>query len=129
MRRARERSLTLLTAACLVMGGGCGDGRPPVESSTEEATVKGTVTVLGKPATGGNLTFDPSNVKRQDVPIRTTEIREDGTYQITTLVGMNSVSVNVPRGPKNPQMSGELGYDVQSGENMLDIPLPQEVDP
>jgi hypothetical protein len=114
------------TAACLAIGGGCGDRKPAAESSTAEATVKGTVTVLGKPATKGQVVFDPTNINRPDAKVRTAEIGAGGTYQATTLVGPNSVSIIVPR-PSRPTegMSPEFGLDVKPGENTLDISPPK----
>ncbi|MEJ7638902.1 MAG: hypothetical protein WKF75_13260 [Singulisphaera sp.] len=123
MRRARARSVVLLGAACLVTG--CGEGKPSATSSTREATVQGTVTVLGKPATKGQVTFDPRNINRPQAVIRTAEIGKDGAYRVTTLVGPNTISINVPRPPRPmPGMSPELGLDVKPGENTRDIALP-----
>jgi len=125
MRRARARSIGLLWAACLATGGGCGEGKPSATSSTREATVKGTVTVLGKPATKGRVTFDPRNINRPDAVIRTAEIGKDGAYRVTTLVGPNTISINVPRPPRPMRgMSPELGLEVRPGENTRDIALP-----
>ena len=116
--------LPCVTAACLAIVGGCGGG-PGAESSTEEATISGTVTVLGKPATKGQVIFDPSNINRPQAPIRTAEIGADGAYRATTLVGSNAVTVVVPRPPRPTEgMSPEFGLDVQPGENTLDISLP-----
>jgi len=126
-RRARERACALLAAACLAIGGSCSGGKPPVDSTTEEATVKGKVTVLGKLATKGQVTFDPTNIKRPNAAIRSAEIGADGTYQVTTLVGANSVVISVPRqGMPLLGMAPELGIDVKPGENTLDIALPME---
>ena len=127
MRRARARSLALVWAGCLatVGGGGCSEGRPSATSTTQEATVKGRVTVLGKPATKGRVTFDPRNINRPDARIQTAEIGDDGAYRVTTLVGPNTITVNVPRPPRPmPGMSPEIGLDVQPGENTRDIALP-----
>jgi hypothetical protein len=37
----------------LVAATGCGEGKPRVDTSTTEATVKGIVKIRGKPARGG----------------------------------------------------------------------------
>ena len=63
-------------------------GAPAVSSSMEEATVKGTVTIKGKPAAGGEILFDPANVDRK-VMARSAPDQKDGTYTIKTLVDAN----------------------------------------
>src|SRR5919107_1535589 len=118
--------LSFCTAAGLAIGGGCGDAKPAAESSTAEATVKGTVTVLGRPATKGQVIFDPTNINRPDAQVCTAEIGADGTYLATTLVGPNSITVIVPKPPRPMEgMNPEFGLDVQPGENTLDISLPR----
>jgi len=122
----RARIVAPLAVAFLAIGGGCDAGKPATESSTQEATVKGKVTVLGKPATKGRVTFDPSNISRPGAQVRTAEIQADGTYQVTTLVGPNSISVNVPKPARpTPGMSPEFGHVVTPGENTFDITLPK----
>jgi hypothetical protein len=112
-------------AACLTFGGGCGGGKPPAESSLTEATVKGTVTVHGKPATSGKVIFDPTNINRRDASLRVADIRPDGTYQATTLIGPNSVTLTLPRtGTWTDAMSPDLAINVRRGENSFDISLP-----
>ena len=78
---------------------GC-DGKPSVETSTTEAKVKGTVTIKGKVATKGKVVFDPSNYKRKNESVRQADISADGTYEITTLIGPNTVKV--ARTPSRP---------------------------
>jgi len=127
MARSRVSAVARLAAlVALALAPGCGaSGTPSATSSSEEATVKGTVKVLGKPATDGKLTFDPSNVNRPNAPVRTVTIGKDGTYEVKTLVGPNSVSVNLPRTGKPVRgMSPELGIDVKSGGTTFDIELP-----
>lgn len=117
----------VLTAAVVLVGSwGCsGDGPPSVSTSTDEATVKGTVTVRGKRLARGTVTFNPSNHLRKDAASRTADIAKDGTYSITTLVGGNVVSVQAPEVKKVPGLEyEELSYDVQAGENTFDIVLP-----
>src|SRR3954452_21607866 len=79
--RATMRSL-LSRIACLglaivVIGSGCNGGRPPVDTSTTEATITGTVKIRGKPVTEGKVSFDPSNVARKWEPARTATIGKD----------------------------------------------------
>lgn len=117
--------LTPATATALsVAAWGC-SGRPSVVSSTAEAKVTGTVKVNGNPMTSGTVTLDPSNYARENADPRTGEIKPDGTYEVTTLVGKNRVQVAGPEITKNPG----LGYaneaiDVPSGGMTHDIVLP-----
>jgi len=104
---------------------GCGEDKPSVASSTQEAKVTGTVTIRGKPMKGGEIIFDPSNYQRKDAAKRTGKINGDGTYEVTTLVGHNSVTLQGPAITKEPN----LGYaaqtiEVTSGSNTLNIELP-----
>ncbi len=104
---------------------GCGSGAPSVETSNSEAKVTGTIKVHGKPMHGGEITFDPANYQRTDATPRIAKVGLDGTYEISTLVGQNSISVTGPAIDKEP----ELGYaaqtfDVQSGANTFDVELP-----
>ena len=116
----------LIGAWTLLAVWGCGGGgsAPSVSSSRTEATVSGTVTIKGKPATKGEVTFDPANSQR-NVAARTAPISGDGTYTVTTLVGGNIVRVATPETTRDPQLQfNETTFDVQSGTNTLDIVLP-----
>jgi len=110
--------------ALSVAAWGCSGG-PSVTSSTSEAKVTGTVKVSGKSMTSGTVTLDPSNFARENANPRTGEIKSDGTYEVTTLVGKNGVRVAGPAITKKPG----LGYanetiDVPSGGMTHDIVLP-----
>src|SRR4051794_15189478 len=70
---------------------GCGDGKPSVDTSLNEATVTGVVSVKGKPASGGKINFNPSNSGRI-VPTKSADIGPDGTYSVKTYTGDNQVS-------------------------------------
>jgi len=125
--RVSRRWLTSAAATALsVAAWGCsGGGTPAVDTSTAEAKVTGTVKVNGKPMTSGTVTFDPTNTARASAGARTGEIKSDGTYEVTTLVGKNVLRVNGPEIAKNPG----LGYanetiDVPSGGTTHDIILP-----
>jgi hypothetical protein len=105
--------------------GGCGSGAPYAESSQTEATVSGRVTAQGKPVTKGQVIFDPANVNRKTVPARTAEIRKDGTYEVTTLIGANRVTVAIPgRLAKAGFPYVQQIYEVQSGSHTFDIAIP-----
>ncbi len=75
-----------LGSACLQLAGapGCGDGKPSIDTSLNEATVTGVVSVKGVPATGGTILFNPSNSGRI-VPTRSADIGPDGKYTIKTI--------------------------------------------
>jgi len=127
LRRGRRpgASAAVLAVLCGLTACGCGSGAPYAESSLTEATVSGRVTLQGKPATKGQVIFDPANVKRRTEPARTAEIRKDGTYEVTTLIGANRVTVAIPgRVTKTGSPYVQQICDVQPGSNTLDIPIP-----
>jgi hypothetical protein len=124
MGSVRTRIAVLVPSALLVIGWGC-DSRPAVSTSTTEATVKGTVTIKGKPATKGTVEFDPANYQRKDVQARSAPINPDGTYTITTLVGGNTVRVRGPEAEKAGALYETIDFDVKAGENNLDIKVPK----
>jgi hypothetical protein len=121
MRHLRWPVTGLTTAACLWLAAGCG-GTPSVTSSTSEATVKGVVRIGGKPASEGEIVFDPANYKRPDAAKRTAPIGKDGTYTITTLTGANQVRLGGSLVHKN-QVLGYVtrDFEVRSGENTFDF--------
>jgi len=115
-------------ALALLAGYGCGNpDAPPVSGSLEEATVKGTVRVRGKPVTSGVVSFRCSNINRPTATTREAKINKDGTYTITTLVGENFVEVSSKDvfSSKTPELiENEQMVRIQSGENNLDINIP-----
>jgi hypothetical protein len=118
-------ALALWTAGA---GGGC-SGAPSATGSMEEATVKGTVRVRGKPVTNGRVSFRSSNINRPTAPTKDAEIGKDGTYSVTTLVGANFVDVSCKEilTPKNRDLvENEQMVTIKSGENILDINLPSQ---
>jgi hypothetical protein len=122
MPRAKLRIASLVAGLVVVACWGCGGGAPSVSSSSEEADVKGTVTIKGKPATGGEIAFDPSNINRRDVKLNITKIGSDGTYALKTLVGENAVRVSGPVVAKDPTLAtNQVNVDVKSGENTIPV--------
>lgn len=122
--KSRSWIIAVMSATLLGSASGCGS-KPSVDASTAEATVSGSVKIRGKPMSQGEITFDPANYLRKDVSARTAKLKPDGTYEIKTLTGVNSVTVTGPAITAEP----ELGYagttlDVHSGTNSLDINLP-----
>ena len=118
--------------AAVVLAGvaGCGDSSSDVPSSastasTAEAKVSGTVKIGGKAATDGEVVFDPSNVNRK-VGDRRAKIGPDGRYEITTLIGMNSITVAGSKAAKDNPKAGYISksFDVKEGTNSFDIEAP-----
>ena len=107
----------------LAFAWGCGDSPPSVTSSKTEATVKGAVTIDGKPATAGSIVFDSSNISRPDAKPAEAPIGKDGTYSVKTFTGENQVKL---KGNDLIKARPELQYErrtfnVQSGENTFNF--------
>lgn len=120
---ARTARLAAGALASLLLLQGC-DSPPPVSTSTEEATLKGTVTLFGKKATSGQVIIDPSNYKRPNESPRTAEIGPEGTYEAKTLVGANFVRVQHPSLSKTREEMPQLEVDVKPGGTTFEIVLP-----
>ena len=112
-------------AVMALVGAGCGEGRPSVSSSSAEAKVTGKVTIRGKPMKGGEIRFNPANYQRPDAAARTGKIGNDGTFEVTTLVGHNGVSVTGPEIKKEPALGyANTSIEVESGGSTRNIELP-----
>jgi len=123
--RRRGVCAGLLVVLCGLAASGCGSSAPDAESSLTEATVTGRVLSSGKPIAKGQVIFDPANVNRPREAARTAEIGRDGSYQVTTLIGDNRVTVAIPGRPRKagtPYV--QQIYQVRRGENTLDITVP-----
>lgn len=119
--------LPVLFALGPIVLAGCQGGTPAVETSKTEATVRGQVIVRGKPASGGQVWFDPANYRRKDVAAVSAEVTKEGTYEITTLIGENSVRYEGPAVARDRELDGVAqGYVVKEGDNEFDIVLPAE---
>ena len=126
MRKLRRPGILALAILLALPLGGCGFGGPSASSSTAQATVKGKLTRLGKPMAKVEVRFNPTNSNRRTAPIVSTMTGPDGSYEITTLAGDNSISLN---GKALLKASKKLAYfnkavDLQAGENTIDLPLP-----
>jgi hypothetical protein len=122
MWRAEWRILGIITASVLVACWGCGGAADT--SSRTEVEVKGTVTIKGKPAKGGEVVFDPTNINRKDAPWSATKIGSNGTYTLRAMVGQNSVRVRGPQVDKDPSLATSLVIvEVKPGENTIPIDL------
>jgi hypothetical protein len=119
--RRRDAFLLAMTLVSWAAIPGCGDGKPSMDTSLTEATVKGVVTAKGVPVKGGTINFNPSNSGRI-VPTRTAEIGPDGTYTIKTNTGDNLVTYGGELAAKHMGVGLKRDYaNVQSGENQLDF--------
>jgi hypothetical protein len=121
MRHTAPQALGLL-ATTLIIGWGC-SGTPPVDTSTEEATVHGVITIKGKPVTSGRVVFDPANIKRNVEP-RKAEIGKDGSYSTKTLIGENAVKLESIEVMKANLETQFISTKVAPGDNTFDIKLP-----
>lgn len=125
MKRTRKQVWVLaVTGVFLAAAWGCGGGTPSVSSSEQKVQVSGTVTLKGKPLSGGQIMFDPSNINRRDAPVANLKISKDGTYSGETLVGENSVTVTNPTIQKSLDLSANREVvELKSGENTVNIDL------
>jgi hypothetical protein len=89
MKRSLWAIASLTAMALVAFGQGC-DGTPSVDTSQNEVTVTGIVKVKGQPATGGQISFNPSNRDRK-VPAFSAPIGQDGSFTIKTYTGENEV--------------------------------------
>ncbi|AGA25455.1 hypothetical protein [Singulisphaera acidiphila] len=120
MRHVRALGATIAAPLLSMLLCGCGEGRPAVESSTEEATVKGKVVIKGEPVHDGSIIFDPTNVERKMAPLRSAPIK-DGVYTATTLIGDNTVRVDGKQAQKAGVNAGVRPFKVSRGENSFDL--------
>jgi hypothetical protein len=113
----------LVAAVLLLAAVGCGDGKPSIDTSLTEATVKGLVTIKGTPATGGEIRFNPSNSGRV-VAARSARIGPDGAYTIKTYTGDNVVTFDGEVASKNRGVGLIREYaKVASGEQEVNFDL------
>ena len=123
--RGVKRFAGVLASAALFAAPGCGGGNPSVSSSSAEAKVTGTVKVNGKAVTSGQVKFNPANVNRKNAPVRTAEIKPDGSFEVTTLVGENTATVTGPEVAAEPKaMMNQKVVDVKDGGPPVPIELP-----
>jgi hypothetical protein len=96
----------------------------PASSSTTEATVRGKVVQRGKPLANVEIRFNPANVNRKAVPMRSATTAADGSYEIATLIGENIITLGV----RPIRKFARLHYaakilDVKEGDNSFDLEL------
>jgi hypothetical protein len=122
-----KRSLgALVTAALVVTAWGCSqEAKPVIEKASSYAKVSGKVTVKGKPAKKGKVTFDLANASPLAGSSRTAEVKDDGTYEAEAPVGKNSVVVGGTGDPVADGSYNSTTYEVKPGSgNTLDLDLP-----
>jgi hypothetical protein len=113
----------LAAVILLVAASGCGDGKPSVDTSLTEATVKGLVTIKGSPVTGGEIRFNPSNSGRV-VAARSAKIGPNGDYTVRTYTGDNVVTFDGEVASKNRGVGLIREYaNVVSGEQEINFDL------
>ena len=116
-----------LIASAFLSLASCGDpDMPRVSGSLEEATVKGTVTLRGKPVTNGEISFRASNINRPNVPAKNAAIGKDGTYTIQAFIGENMVEVSCKElaTRKNMELQENIRpVKLKSGEQTLDVEI------
>ncbi len=115
----------LALAALMALGGCDGSGAPAASSSTEQAKVKGKVSLKGKPLAKVEVTFNAANVNRKSAPSVSATSADDGTYELTSLVGDNTVSLGGAAASKNGQLTYfSKSVNLKGGENTFDIDIP-----
>jgi len=117
-------------AFVLFLVSGCDySGAPAVPNSTEEAEVKGTVKVRGKPVNNGTIVFHSANIKRATKDVLA-KINKDGTFTAKTVVGQCTVLVDCKElgTKKNLQLqeAAEQAVTIEPGTHELNIHIPPQ---
>lgn len=125
-RRAGLALATPLALAALLALGGCGgSGAPAATSSKEPAKVTGKVSQKGKPLAKIEVKFNPANVNRKEAPMVSATTGADGSYEITSLVGDNTVTLGGAAMAKNPKaVYFSKTVDLKPGDNTVDLDVP-----
>jgi hypothetical protein len=116
-----------LALAALFAFGGCdgSSGAPPASTSTEQAKAKGKVTYKGKPLANVEVKFNPANVNRRSAATVTAATGDDGSYELTSLVGENTVSLGGAAVSKNAALNYfTKPVELKAGENSVDLDIP-----
>ena len=116
------RIIGFVSLASLFATGGCGPTQPGVKPvSKVEATITGKVTVAGAAVSKGKVTVSPPGPPFIE---NIAEIKPDGTYQVKTYVGENSISVVGTENPAAGDAYNKANFDVKEGANTIDLELP-----
>jgi hypothetical protein len=118
----------LVASAALTAAWGCGETREgnAGAASRADATVTGRVTIKGKPAAKGRITFEPVGVNG-GLPIgsNVAQVGKDGAYTVTTKTGSNDVTVSSTGDPAADSGYNKTSFEVQPGSsNTLNLDLP-----
>jgi hypothetical protein len=89
------------------------------------ARVKGKVSFNGRPLAKAEIRFNSANVNRKSAPTATATIGVDGTYEVTTLVGENIVTLGGRALRKDTRLQyAAKRVEVKEGDNTFDLRLP-----
>jgi hypothetical protein len=87
--------------------------------------VRGKVTLKGRPLARAEIHFNSANVNRKTAPTVTATIGDDGSYEVTTFVGENTITLGGPALRRNTRLQYTAKtLDVKDGENTFDLVLP-----
>ena len=113
MKGSLQAIVSLTAATFVALGQGC-NGTPSMDTSLTEVTVTGVVKVKGQPASGGQISFNPSNRDRK-VSAFTSTIGQDGSYTIKTYTGENMVTFGGEVAKTYPMLGITKKYCVVTG--------------
>jgi hypothetical protein len=122
-----NRWINGIAGAILLAGWGCSEGGgsvPAVSSSNDPAKVSGKVTVNGKAVDNAEVIFSPMNVNRKSAVPVSAKTGADGTFNLTTLVGDNTVTIHSPAIDKDPKLNMNGKQVVVKDGDVIPIDLP-----
>jgi hypothetical protein len=126
MKTTRKGLGTLIVSATLLGALGCGEeaAKPAVDDKQKsEATVTGSVTIKGKPASKGRVTFEPLGADGMPTDSQSAGIK-DGAFTIKTKPGNNDVTVSSTGDAAIDSGYNKTSVAVQPGENKVTLELP-----
>jgi hypothetical protein len=120
----RPIGLPLLAAVLFCFGCGGSLGNSEASSSRTVASVKGKVIFKGKPLAKAEIRFNSANINRKSAATATATIGDDGSYEVSTLVGHNIVTLGGRALGKNTRLQYTVkSFEVKEGENTFDVLL------
>jgi len=121
----RNTKMVRFACALVMTFATIGCNAPDASSSQATGQVRGKVTARGKPLAKSQLSFTPSDVDGKSPPVVSTEINENGTFEVTTVVGQTYVTLAGPDVGKTPQLPYySKTIHVKPGSNEFNIALP-----
>ena len=128
MGRSTRCLWTLAASTTLWAVGGCGGaekaGGGAAAAPKVEATVSGTVTVKGKAASKGRLTFEPLGANGIPTGSHVAQVSKDGAYTVTTATGSNDVTISGTGDAAVDSSYNKMTFEVKPGSNALNVDLP-----